>query len=361
MIISLSKIELPKHVREVETPKNNLPFWKQIIPMKGDQLPELIRKIVFLVSFAVLIGCGIYFLNSLLFTIKDDQLHKSILEMRDEGLLNPSTSQPVTTLPEEVIDPNKPKEILPEYTALYEKNNDLAGWIQIPVIGSETGEMLIDYPVMQCDNNDYYLKNNFYNEKSKSGEIFADYHEKITADQSPENIILYGHNLYTGTHFTLLTRYATESIDFYKEHYLVNFNTLYEKRQYKIFAGMLINTLEKDGELFPYHKTYNFSSEDKFIDYISQILDRTYFFTDVDFEYGDEIITLSTCWKYPDENARFVIFARRVRDGESLEVNFEKAHKSSNPKFWTQYYEIYGGSWWGRTWKEEDYIKRIDQ
>ena len=77
------------------------------------------------------------------------------------------------------------------------------------------------------------------------------------------------------------------------------------------------------------------------------------FFTDVDLEYGDELLTLSTCY-YPlgKENAdtRFVVFARRVREGESEEVDTSVAKQNPDPLYFDYWYQTHGTKWGGRNW-----------
>ena len=51
---------------------------------------------------------------------------------------------------------------------------------------------------------------------------------------------------------------------------------------------------------------------------------RSLFDTSVDVEYGDELLTLSTC-TYEFKEARFVVVARRVRDGEDSKVDVDQA------------------------------------
>ena len=45
-------------------------------------------------------------------------------------------------------------EVLEEYQTLYHKNKRLIGWLKID-------DTVIDYPVMQTTNNEYYLDHNF--------------------------------------------------------------------------------------------------------------------------------------------------------------------------------------------------------
>ena len=93
---------------------------------------------------------------------------------------------------------------VPDYAALYAKNSDFVGWISVP-------NTSINYPVLQCDNNDFYLEYNFEKNKDARGAIFMD--SRNDAVNLDSNTIIYGHNCYNTTMFSELTKY--ESIDFY--------------------------------------------------------------------------------------------------------------------------------------------------
>lgn len=233
-------------------------------------------------------------------------------------------------------------------------NEDMIGWINIAI----PGETDISEPVVQCEDNKYFLTHDFLYRVVKEGAIYADFKCKFTTRTRPANTILYGHNMASGKSFAKLTRYCTwyktgQGISQYLEAPTVEFDTLWEKGTYKVFAAMFVNTEEKDGEVFKYYKQRTIANEGEFFDYIGQIMDRSQFFTDVDLEYGDELLTLSTCY-YPfqKENSddRFVVFARRVRDGESAEVDTSKAVINPDPLYFDYYYKVRGGSWGGRNW-----------
>lgn len=59
-------------------------------------------------------------------------------------------------------------DVLDEYKTLYQKNKRLIGWLKID-------DTIIDYPVMQTADNEYYLEHNFNQEYDKNGSIFLDY------------------------------------------------------------------------------------------------------------------------------------------------------------------------------------------
>lgn len=72
-----------------------------------------------------------------------------------------------------------------DFDKLNEINSDTKGWIKIDSLG-------ISYPIMQCADNDYYLKKNIYKEDDISGSIFLDYRNNGFDDR---HTIIYGHNM----------------------------------------------------------------------------------------------------------------------------------------------------------------------
>ncbi|MCL2071612.1 MAG: class B sortase [Oscillospiraceae bacterium] len=212
--------------------------------------------------------------------------------------------------------------VLPEYAELYRQNSDMVGYIKI--------DDRIDYPVLQFDDDTFYLNRDFEKSESKSGWIFADSRNKFSGLDISDNTVLYGHNMTTGEKFSALTDYYKStvhgSLEFYKENPVIRFDTLYEKMEWKVFAVVLFNTQEEFGEVFEWN-IHEFYTKDEFNNYIPNVIDRSVLFTDVDIEHGDKILTLSTCY-WPlgaDVDTRLAVFARKVRPGESSDVNVEKA------------------------------------
>lgn len=261
------------------------------------------------------------------------------------------TTTTTTTLP--------PLPVMSTYEEQYEQNNDLIGWITID--GTP-----IDYPVVQAEDNIYYLDKDINHEFTKNGSIFADYQCEFTSRTRPANIILYGHNMKTGPSFAKLTTYypwytGTASLQQYLTSPTVKFDTIWAEGTYKIFGAMFVNTKEEHGEVFKYYKQRKITSQEEFYTYIAKIMDRSVFYTDVDLEYGDELLTLSTCY-YPvgQIDTRFVVFARRVREGESEEVDTSKAAINYDPLYFDYYYQVMGGKWGGRKW-DTTKIKGFDE
>lgn len=224
--------------------------------------------------------------------------------------------------------------VLKKLEELYNQNEDLVGWIDIE--GTD-----ISYPVLQAEDNEFYLNHNFYKEESKAGSIFADCRGEITKTEQPDNYVLYGHDMKSGESFRPLINY--KKIDFFKEHQIVEFDTLYEEAKWKVFGCFLTggNSLQDDGNYFNYYSIQYFNGEDDFNQFYDEVMKRTYFNTDVDVKYGDPLLVLSTCsTEYWD--SRFVIVARKVRDGEEATTNSESVVVNEDKYMPKEWYEVQG-------------------
>lgn len=333
---------------------------KYLIPWKGDRPGEIIRKIVFLCAVIVLITTGVIFISQKSNAAYENKVKEEITQQYHGGGVT------IDTAKKEELQQKYP-EVQEKFLALLadEKNvrrDEIAGWL---TVGSED-KPIVDEIVMQGSDNDYYLSHNLRGAYARSGMLFADFRNKLTADEISANTVIYGHNMADAAidHFGVLTKYFNyamthadkNDISFYKQNPKLTFSTLYDTNEYKIFAGIMVNTEPVAGEVFRYHNVHNFANKAAFDDFAANILDRSCFINpDVDLRYGDELITLSTCILHYGEGAesRFVIFARKVRDGEDPNVDTSKAFANPSPLFYDMYYSIFGGKWEGRQWPED--------
>ncbi|MBR5800199.1 MAG: class B sortase [Lachnospiraceae bacterium] len=191
-------------------------------------------------------------------------------------------------------------DILPEYKILYEKNKKLIGWLKID-------DTIIDYPVMQTENNDYYLDHNFDQEYDKNGSIFLDCNCSVYPRST--NLIIYGHHMKSGSMFGNLQKYAKESYG--KEHKYIQFDTIYEKGTYEVMYVFRSQVFQKDDMVFKYYQFTNANSEAEFDSYMAEMQKLSLYDMGVTAKYGDSLITLSTC-DNSQTDGRFVVVARRV-------------------------------------------------
>ena len=180
---------------------------------------------------------------------------------------------------------------------LYNINNDFIGWLKIENTN-------INYPVMQTgeDKKDYYLYKNFYKKYSQMG---TPYIAEFCNVQESDNLIIYGHHINSNKMFGELEKYKNKK--FYDNHKIIKFNTIYGKANYEIIA--VFKTVAYTG--FNYYKFFNANSEQEFNTFIQKCKGLSFYDTEETAEYGDKLITLSTC-EYSNKNGRLVVVAKRI-------------------------------------------------
>ncbi len=192
-----------------------------------------------------------------------------------------------------------PRPILPEYAEIYLANTDTVGWIRIE-------DTDINYPVMQTpDDPNYYLNHNFQKEYHSYGCIYV--REVCSVDAPSDNLTIYGHRMRSGVMFYDLQNYKKE--DFFREHPVIEFDTLTERHDYQILSVFL--TTASVGQGFTYHEFVDASDEAEFQQYVDTCKELSLYDTGVDAQYGDKLITLSTC-EYSQTNGRLVVVAKRI-------------------------------------------------
>ena len=190
----------------------------------------------------------------------------------------------------------EPVQILPEYAQLYTMNNELVGWIQIP--GTK-----INYPVVQTpEEPDYYLKRNFQKKRNGHGCIYA---EEACDLALSDNVTLYGHAMNDGSMFASLRNYKKKS--YWQEHPEILFDTLTQRQTYEIFA--VLTTTASEGKGFRYHTFVKAENQQEFDEFVAQCKKLSRYDTGITPQYGDRLITLSTC-EYSQTNGRLVVLAR---------------------------------------------------
>lgn len=235
-----------------------------------------------------------------------------------EGLV-PGSSTQQNNAPQTGTDTSPSPTMLPEYKALYQQNSDIVGWLNI-------GSGQLSTPIMQRDNA-YYLDHDFYGQEDSHGQVFLD--ERNRADLGDDNSILYGHNITSDkSMFNILTRYKDP--EFVKKNPIIQLNTLYQKYNYAVAAVYIVATRPEHGELFDYINYLKFSTKAAKEAYIAQIEKRSLIDTGVKMNSEDKLLTLSTC-SYEFSDARLVVVARQLREGEKSEQFGQNVTVKENP------------------------------
>lgn len=319
-------------------------FVRLFIPSARDSAGVKARKIAVDAAIIILVLILIYFVITLAagdkdpagsFSDNDGELTVSTTVITSETTTaETTTTAPPETEPPVTTTPPPPPLVMREnddIAYMYSQNNDTVGWLTI-------GGTAVNTVVVQGEDNDFYLNHDFYGNSRQAGFVYADF-RCIISDydfNQSDNITVYGHNQADGSMFGTLQYYKITKQDssrfsFYQQHPTFTFSNLYEDYTYKIVA-MFVSESDasqaRDGVIFDPHNFVRFNSDpaDKrsFESFVKNINERSEVLTGVDMQEGDKFMTLSTCSNEFD-NSRFIVIGRRVRDGESPEVDTSAA------------------------------------
>ncbi|MED1560896.1 class B sortase [Alkalihalobacillus alcalophilus] len=183
------------------------------------------------------------------------------------------------------------------FEPLLELNEDIVAWITV-------NDTKIDYPVLQAEDNDYYLFRNYLLEETRAGSIFMDYRNQVDANVEDKHTILYGHRMKDGTMFAALKNYLEQ--EFYESNQVFAYDTLYESYEVEVFAAYVTTTD------FYYIET-DFRDEEHYQEFLNEIQARSVIEPSIDIEAGDQIITLSTCdYQLDRHEGRLVVHGKLI-------------------------------------------------
>ena len=263
---------------------------KEIIKaLKRDQLKR--RALMSLLALCILGSVG-YLIFYFTQYEKNGMEYEELTELKQEDV-----GGTVVINYEEAKD--KPP-VLKKYETLYKKNRRLVGWLSIPACD-------IDYPVMQTSNNEYYLDHNYNQDYDKNGSIFMD--KDCTPAFPNDNMIIYGHHMKSGKMFGNLNRYAKQN--FWEKNPNFTFDTIYETGTYAVMYVFRSRIYAQDEIVFKYYQFIDASSADEFDSNMEEMADISLYDTGVTAQYGDKLITLSTCDSSEDAG-RFVVVAKKI-------------------------------------------------
>ncbi|MCM1187808.1 MAG: class B sortase [bacterium] len=237
------------------------------------------------------------------FHYRSEQVQEKFSQLKEMPTVAAEPAAPVQTGPLYTLDePSEPREVLEEYKNLLNRNKTLIGWVKID-------DTNIDYPVVQALDNEYYLTHNLDQEYDRNGTIFLDKDCDIAKPST--NYIVYGHHMKSGKMFGTLDRYAEE--DFCREHPQIQFDTIYEKGIYEVMYVFRSRVYSEEDIVFKYYQFIDANSEQEFNSYMNEMDSMSLYDTGVTAEYGDQLLTLSTC-DYQEKNGRFVVVAKRIKE-----------------------------------------------
>lgn len=168
------------------------------------------------------------------------------------------------------------------------ENDDVVGWIYCE-------DTPINYPVLQSDDNNYYLRRLINGEWNISGSIFMDYRNNL--NNQDWNTIIYGHNMKNDTMFGTLPSFRDQA--YYDEHPNMYFITPEKDYKIELVAGFVTPS---DSTLYDVY----LSKKDR-VSVVEGLMASSDFRSHIETIDEDvRLLTLSTC-SYEYDTARYVV------------------------------------------------------
>ena len=296
-----------------------------LIIRKGDSFLTKMKKFIFILALITFLGSagyvGYYYYESY-------EAISANQRIRDIFYAPQPTPEEVAAIAEDF-----PDEFENRFASLWIINPDIVGFLRIE--GTR-----IDHPVVQGFDNQFYMRRAFDKSQSNHGVPFLDFRADVS--RPSDQLVIYGHNMRDGQAFADLTGYR--ELDFYLRHPYISFDSLHRDKQYAVFAVFITNAFEDTlghESVFNYHDMINAASDEDFMQYIHQLQIRSIIETGVDIRPGDKLLALSTC-SYDFDDARFVVVARALREGEAY-VDTSLARMNPSPLYPDIWYSTFGG------------------
>ena len=247
-------------------------------------------RIILLVFFSI---CLIFAISYIMYNFYNSNKNKALYDDLYQNIIPDEITNELVQVQSEFVE--KVKE-------LQQENTDIKGWIRIE-------DTKINYPILQSNNNYYYLTHNYKKEKSSYGSIFIN--SNCNIKNSNANVIIYGHDMKDGQMFQDLIKYQEKL--FYEQHPIIKIASEESEEEYEIIATFKSRVFYKDEKnVFRYYQYYDFENESKYNEYINNCKKIQLYDTGRTATYGEQLITLITC-EYSQENGRMVVVAKKVQ------------------------------------------------
>lgn len=260
--------------------------------------------IVIVIFSVIIIACLVSIFSQVYTEYKENESFEKLAEIVTEDTTD-TTIEAIVRKPNLLNISDSDDEFQTEqpvyYTTYYQPhsvsdllsiNSECFGWISIA--GTN-----INYPVMHTPNNPQkYLNRNFYGEYSYSGTPFLD--SRCSADST--NLIIYGHHMNNGTMFADLCNYTDYS--YFTEHPTVVLETKDGAFAYSVFSVMKVKS---DDDWYRFTTVGTEKSYNSRIEYAKE---KSIYDTGITPVYGQQILTLSTCYGYNQDDRILVLAVR---------------------------------------------------
>jgi sortase B len=211
---------------------------------------------------------------------------KNNADKNDADAITDTADKTVTAV--SALDAEVP-DINIDFEGIQKKNPDVVAWIY-------SEDTVINYPIVQGDDNDFYLTHMWNKTEEKHGAIFMDSAQQ--AGFADANIFIYGHHMKDGTMFASLQKYQDQT--YYDEHPVMWIFT--PDHTYRLVLYSAYTTSGNDSDTYTIHRGTGASYKE----YLDRQISKSNFTPQVKPTENDKVLVLSTC-SYSYDDARYVV------------------------------------------------------
>lgn len=261
-------------------------------PLKKDVLRKLQYAAGILVLLAVVVFSGYKLIMAVISDHRAQEEHQRLLE----AVVTEEARQDFVADMGMDSDDGEPEYVPPQYPPLSidmeqlrEMNGDFRGWFYFPALE-------VSYPVVQGEDNEYYLKHSYEGEKSNSGCVFMDC--GAASDWSDRNTFVFGHNMRDGSMFGTFRKLVDDPslLDANSRFYIYTEEAVYT---YEIFSYYMTKSSS--------NRYMVFTSDENYDIYTQWAVENSNYHFDVDLSGRANIVSLSTCYGSAGTSRRVLI------------------------------------------------------
>lgn len=256
------------------------------------------NKVIFLISIVIIVISITYLLSWFTDKNKNEKLNHMLKEaskITENNINKQILINPPDDLNDSYWNYINLDFLQIDFTDLLSQNSDTIGWIQ--VYGTE-----IDYPIVQSNDNEYYLNHSFDKSINNAGWIYSDYRNNLS-NLNP-NTVIYGHGRIDSTMFGSLKELLNESWYNDSVNHIIRISTPRENTIWQVFS---VYTILKE----TYYTTTHFMKDETLNKFIDKIVKRSKYEFKTHVDINDKILTLSTCKN--DYGNRIVVHAKLIK------------------------------------------------
>lgn len=197
---------------------------------------------------------------------------------------------------EEETDTEEEEMYTFDWDGLMKKSKYVIGWIKVP------GIKRINYPIVQTDDNQFFLTHDWTGAYQTAGAIFLNKYN--SSDFSDMNSIIYGHRMKAGSMFGLLKYYESQS--FLDEN--PNFYIFTPDGRRLTYEIVCCSHVKDASDAYMQH----FDSPDERMAYYKMMKKKAVAKSDVELTEYDTTVMLSTCNSAAGYYERVVVLGKLV-------------------------------------------------